>query len=138
MYLLVLLLNALGAVIMVAILRTFTQLNLPVAIFFSLFPLGFALMGELLKLEALVTGTTETHKNIMKAIAFMLVVVILAVGAYVPFRELWMENMYGWTRPMLGWLAFISLLLVLIPVVQEVRGRSKVRYKKLMEHKLLP
>lgn len=138
MYFLVLLLNALGAIIMVALLRTFTQLNLPVAIFLSLFPLGFALLSELLKIEALVTGTTETHKNIMKAIAFMLVVIILAVGAYMPFRELWIQDMYGWTRPMLGWLAFISLLLVVIPVVQEVRGRNKVRYKKLMEHKLLP
>src|SRR6187200_1929037 len=133
MYFLVLLLDALGAIVMVALVRNFTQLNLPIALFFSVFPLGFALLSELLKLEALVTGTTERHRNIVKLMGFMLVLLILGLGAYFPFRELWATPEHGWTRPVLGWLAFISLLLVIIPIVQEVRSKTHIRYKKLKE-----
>jgi hypothetical protein len=138
MYFLVLLLDALGAIVMVVLLRSFTQLNLPVALFFSVFPLGFALLSELLKIEALVTGTTERHRNIVKLMGFMLVLLILGLGAYMPFRELWMVNAQVWTRPVLGWLAFISLMLLVIPIIQEVRAKTKIRYKKLMEDKILP
>jgi hypothetical protein len=138
MYFLVLLLDALGAVVMVALLRTFDQLELPLVIFFSLFPLGFALLAELLKIEALLTGTTDKTRILVRVTGFMLILLILGLGGYPPFRELWVENSDAWTRPMLGWFAFISLLLVLIPEVQEVRARRRVRYKKLMEGKILP
>ena len=138
MYILVLLLDALGALVMVALLRTFDQLELPLVIFFSLFPLGFALLSELLKIEALLTGTSDKSRNVIRVMGFMLILLILGLGGYPPFRELWLENADSWTRPALGWLALISLLLVLIPEVQEVHARRRIRYKKLRESKILP
>lgn len=123
---------------MTVILRSFSELTLPIAIFFSLFPLGFAFLAELLKIEALMTGTTERYKNIVRVMGFMLVLIILGLGAFPPFKQHWLHNPEPWTRPMLVWMAVVSFLLLLIPIVQEVQARRKIRYKKLKETKILP
>ncbi|HXH19636.1 MAG TPA: hypothetical protein VNJ07_11200 [Chitinophagales bacterium] len=138
MYFLVVFLDALGALIMVAILRNFGQLSLPTALFFSLFPLGFALLAELLKIEALETGTTERHRNVVRVMGVMLILITLGLGAYPPFKEIWLANKEPWMRPVLIWIAIQSLMLLAIPIVQEIRARRRIRYEKLKENKILP
>ncbi len=137
MYYLVIFLDALGALVMVALLRNFNELILPTAIFFSFFPLGFAVLSEYIKIEALVTGTSDKYRTIVRLMGFMLIVLILGLGAFPPFRQLWIENAYSWTQPYLVWLALISLLLVLIPIIQEQRARRKIRYQKLNKEEML-
>jgi len=138
MYFLVVFIDILGALIMVALLRNFAELILPSAIFFSLFPLVFALLAEVIKIEALATGTSETHRNVVKIMGFLLILIVLGLGVYPQFMFLWNANKETWHQPFLTWVAFESLLLLLIPVVQEIRARRRIRYEKLMEKKILP
>ena len=138
MYFLVVFIDVLGALIMVAILRNFGEFILPTAIFFSFFPLGFAFLAEMIKIEALETGTSGTHRNLIKVMGVMLILAVLGLGAYAPFRELWTENKEPWHHPLLCWIAFQAVLLLLIPVVQEIRARRRIRFGKLREDKILP
>ena len=149
MYALVIFLDILGAVILTAIALNLDIINvLPLAIFFCLFPLGFALMSEFIKVKALQTGTAGSdHRGIVRIIGIALILLILIFGVSPALLKFWDAPLctetvmhpcrHSWTQAIIIVLAIEAVLLLVFPIFKEVKERRRVQYDKLNEENLI-
>src|SRR5688500_2666354 len=148
MYILVLFLDILGAVILTAIAFNLSLDSLFLLLFFCLFPLGFALMSEFIKVKALQTGTGSDQGGMIWLIGIALILIILILGAAPQLLDFWNGPLctdqpldqycrQSWTRIIIIILAIEAVLLLVFPIFKEVRDRRRVQYDKLKDESLI-